>query len=82
MKSVMIAEAKAKLSALVDEVRTTETAIQIRKRDKPAAYLVRAEEYTRLQGLADSVRAAQLREAVAGRRFELREVIADLEIAL
>ena len=82
MRSVMIAEAKAKLSALVDEVRTSETAIQIRKRDKPAAYLVRVEEYKRLQGLADSVRAAQLRDAIAGRRFELREVIAGLELAV
>lgn len=81
MKSVMIAEAKAKLSALVDEIRTTETAIRICKRDKPAAYLVRAEEFDRLQEVADSVRALQLREAVAGRRFDLRNVIASLELA-
>ncbi len=82
MKSVMMAEAKAKLSALVDEVRSTETAIQICKRRKPAAYLIRAGEYERLRGMADSVRALEIREALAGRRFELRKVIADLELAM
>ena len=82
MKTVMMAEAKAKLSALVDEVRTSETAIQICKRKKPAAYLVRAEEYDRLRGIDDSARVLQLREALEGRTFDLREVLEDLELTV
>lgn len=82
MKTVMMAEAKAKLSALVDEVRTTETAIQIRRRKKPAAYLVRAEEFDRLLRIADTMRALQLRKALAGPTHELREVLEDLELTI
>ena len=39
MKSVAIAEAKAKFSSLVDEVRTSRKDIEIRRRDQPAVYV-------------------------------------------
>jgi prevent-host-death family protein len=82
MKSVAIAEAKAKLSSLVDEVRTSHKAIEIRRRDQPAAYLVEAEMFKRLQGVEDSVRAYQLRQALAGPMHELDEVLAAIDLGL
>jgi prevent-host-death family protein len=82
MRSIAIAEAKAKLSSLVDEVRTSHKAIEIRRRDQPAAYLVEVEMFRRLQGIEDSVRALQLREAMKGERFELKKVLAEIKLGL
>jgi prevent-host-death family protein len=82
MRSVAIAEAKAKLSSLVDEVRISRKAIEIRRRDQPAAYLVEAEMYKRLQGIEDSVRSEQLRQALRGERHDLDEVLASIDLGL
>jgi prevent-host-death family protein len=82
MKSVAIAEAKTKLSSLVDEVRTSRKPIEIRRRDQPAAYLVEAEMFKRLQRLEDSVRAQQLRRALQGPRYTLEEVLAEIDLEL
>lgn len=82
MKSVAIAEAKAKFSSLVDEVRTSRKTIEIRKRDQPAAYLVEAETFKRLQGIEDSVRTLQLRQALQGERQDLEEVLAKIDLGL
>ena len=82
MKSIAIAEAKAKFSSLVDEVRTSRKAIEIRRRDQPAVYLVEAETYKRLQGIEDSVRSEQLRQALRGERHDLDEVLASIDLGL
>jgi prevent-host-death family protein len=82
MKSVAIAEAKAKFSSLVDEVRTSRKTIEIRKRNQPAAYLVEAETFKRLQGIEDSVRTLQLRQALQGERHDLEEVLAKIDLGL
>jgi prevent-host-death family protein len=82
MRSVAIAEAKAKLSSLVDEVRTSRKAIEIRRRDQPVVYLVEAEIYKRLQGIEDSVRSEQLRQALRGERHDLDEVLASIDLGL
>lgn len=82
MKSVAIAEAKAKFSSLIDEVRTSRKAIEIRKRDQPAVYLVEAEMFRRLQGIEDSVRTEQLRQALKGQRYELEKVLAAIDLGL
>jgi len=82
MKSVAIAEAKAKFSSLVDEVRTSRKDIEIRRRDQPAVYLVEAERYKRLQGIEDSVRSEQLRQALRGERHDLDEVLASIDLGL
>lgn len=82
MKSIAIAEAKANFSSLVDEVRTSHKAIEIRKRDQPAAYLVEAEMFKRLQGIEDSVRAEKLRRALQGRTYTLEEVLAEVDLGL
>jgi prevent-host-death family protein len=82
MRSVAIAEAKAKLSSLVDEVRTSRKTIEIRRRDQPAAYLVEVEMYKRLQGIEDSVRSEQLRQALRGERHDLDEVLASIDLGL
>jgi prevent-host-death family protein len=80
MKSVTTAEAKAKLSSLVDEVRTSHEAIEIRLRDQPAAYLVEAEMFERLQRIEDSVRAYQLRQALTGPMYNLDEILAAIDL--
>jgi prevent-host-death family protein len=82
MKSVAIAEAKSHLSSLVDEVRTSRKAIEIRKRDQPAAYLVEAETYKRLQGIEDSVRAEQIRRALKGPKYDIEEVLRSIDLGL
>lgn len=82
MKSVAIAEAKAKLSALVDEVRTSRKPIEIRRRDQPAVYLMEAETFKRLQGLEDSVRTVQLRQALEGDRWALEDILANVGLGL
>ena len=82
MKSIAIAEAKAKFSSLVDEVRTSRKTIEIRRRDQPAAYLVEAETFKRLQGVEDSVRTSQLRQALQGERHDLEEVLAKIDLGL
>lgn len=82
MKTVALAEAKSQLSSLVDEVRTSREAIEIRKRDRPAAYLVEAETYRRLQGVEDSVRAEQLRRALTGPKYDLADVLASIDLGL
>ena len=78
MRSVAIAEAKAKLSSLVNEVRTSHKSIEIRKRDQPAVYLVEAETFKRLQGTEDSVRSQQLRQALQGEKYDLEKVLASI----
>jgi len=82
VKSVAIAEAKAQLSALVDEVRSSRKAIEIRKRDQPAAYLVEVDTFRRLQGIEDSVRAEQLRRALRGPKYDLEDVLASIDLGL
>jgi len=82
MKSVALADAKANLHLLVDEVRKSKNAVEIRKRDQPVAYLVDAETFKRLQGVEDSILALQLRQALKEERYDLEEVLAQLALGL
>ncbi len=82
IRSVAIAEAKSQFSSLVDEVRTSRRPIEIRKRDQTAAYLVEAETFKRLQGIEDSIRAEQLRRALQGPRYDLRDFLASIDLDL
>jgi prevent-host-death family protein len=79
MKQVRLAEAKAKLSELVDEVRREKNPILIRKRDTPAAVLVELEAFRRLQENEDQLLALKLREALRGKKYPLRKLLAELE---
>jgi prevent-host-death family protein len=79
MKQVKLAEAKAKLSELVDEVRRERNPIVIQKRDTPAAVLVELEAFRRLQENEDQLLALKLREALKGKKYPLRKVLAELE---
>jgi prevent-host-death family protein len=81
-KSVAIAEAKSRLSSLVDEVRTSREAIEIRKRNQPAAYLVEVETFKRLQGIEDSVRVEKLRRALKGPMYDIEDVLAAIDLGL
>jgi len=78
MKSVALTEAKARISSLVDEVRVSGEPIEIRKQGEPAAYLVGVELFNHLRGIEDSIRAAQLRRALEGPRYDLEDVLAEL----
>ena len=79
MRQVRLAEAKAKLSELVEEVRRERNPILIQKRNTPAAVLVELEAYRRLQDSEDRLLALQLREALKGKRYALRKVLTELE---
>jgi prevent-host-death family protein len=79
MKHVRLAEAKAKLSELVEEVRRERNPIVIQKRDTPAAVLVEPERFRHLQESEDRLMALELREALKGKKYPLREVLAELE---
>ena len=79
MKQVRLTEAKTKLSALVDEIRRERSSIMIQKRDTPAAILVEPEVFRRLQKNEDELLALKLREALRGKKYPLRKVLAELE---
>lgn len=79
MRQVALSEAKAKLSELVDEVRRLRNPIVIQKRNTPAAVLVEMDAYRRLQEMEDRLIALQLREALRGKKYPLRKVLAELE---
>jgi prevent-host-death family protein len=79
MKQVRLAEAKARLSELVEEVRRERNPIIIQKRDTPAAVLVEPEAFRRLQENEDQFLALKLREALKGKKYPLRKVLAELE---
>jgi prevent-host-death family protein len=79
MRQVALSEAKAKLSELVDEVRRLRNPIVIQKRKIPAAVLVEMDAFRRLQEMEDRFLALQLREALKGKKYPLRKVLAELE---
>lgn len=79
MKQVALAEAKAKLSELVDEVRRLRNPIMIRKRNTPAAVLVELDAFHRFQQMEDELLSLQLREALKGKKYPLRKVLGALE---
>ncbi len=79
MRQVALSEAKAKLSELVDEVRRLRNPIVIQKRNTPAAVLVEMDAFRRLQEMEDRWLALQLREALKGKKYPLRKVLAELE---
>ncbi len=79
MRQVRLAEAKAKLSELVDEVRRERNPIVIQKRDTPAAVLVEMGAFRRLQEMEDQFLALKLREALKGKKYPLRKVLGELE---
>jgi prevent-host-death family protein len=79
MRQIALSEAKAKLSELVDEVRRLRNPIVIRKRNTPAAVLVEMDAFRRLQQMEDRLTALQLREALKGKKYPLRKVLAELE---
>ena len=82
MKKVALSSAKAKLSELIDEVRTGGESIVIQKRNKEVVVLVEMEHFQRMQGLEDHFRSVQLRNALAGKTYPLREVLAELDPGL
>ena len=81
-KTVLLSDAKARLSCLVDEVRTGGNSIVIRKRARPVAVLLEVDRYRRLQEMEDLVIGLRLREALRGRKYQLREVLRELKVGV
>jgi len=80
---ISLSNAKARLSELVDQVRTGAAhAIKIVKRRRPVAALVDIGTYTRLRELEDRVLREELREALKGKKRPLREVLKDMDLDL
>jgi prevent-host-death family protein len=82
VRKVAISEAKAKLSEFVDEIRMGHQPVVIQKRDKDAAMLVDVAEYRKLEAIADTVKALELRDALKGRMTPLEKVLAELHLDL
>lgn len=80
MKTVALADAKAHLTSLVEEVRTSGEPIEISERNEPAVYLVEVRTFKRLRGIEDSIHTEQLRQALKGERHDLEEVLAKLDL--
>ncbi len=72
MKTLSLSEAKMKLSALVDEVMTTDEEVVITKNGRPAAVLVSPEEF---DSLRETVKIKSDRELMA----EIKKGLADLK---
>jgi len=80
LKEFLLHKAKAKLSELVDEVRTTGKAVVIKRRKKPAAVLIGVDVYEEFMEIKDTIRTERLRRALKGKRYDLEKVIAELNI--
>jgi len=81
-KSVALSTAKAKLSDLVDQVRTQRTPIVIQKHAKDVAVLVEVDQVRRWQRMEDLITTLRLKEALKGRKYTVREVLSELKIDL
>lgn len=77
---VALSDAKAHLSKLVEQVQATGTPVGIKKHDTEAVVLVRADVFSRLKELEDKMISAQLRAALTGRKYDLEEVLRELNL--
>lgn len=80
MREVNLSDARAGLAKLIDEVRTTGSAVLLRRHSHSVAVVMGVERYERLRALQDAVRTIELRRALTEPTRDLREAIADLDI--
>ena len=73
MRQVRLAEAKAKLSELVDEVRRDRNPIVIQKRDTPAVVLVEMGAFRRLQEMEDRVPRLEASRGAQGQEVRVAQ---------
>ena len=64
MKTVSLADAKAKLSEVVNSAEYKHERIVIEKRNKPAAVIIGYEEYKKLETLEDMYESKLLEESL------------------
>lgn len=76
MKSLSLAEAKAKLSEVVNIAEHHKERILIEKRNKPAAIVMGYEDYKKLEALEDIYESKLLEEAVKTEKFYTLEAVA------
>ncbi len=82
MKTFTLSNAKAKLSELIDEVRTSGEPVSICRHKKEVAVLIDAEVFRKMQILEDRMKVEQLREALKGERRPLRKVLEELDLGI
>ena len=80
LKEFLLHKAKARLSEIVDEVRTTGKAVVIKRRKKPAAVIIGVDEYEDFVEIKDTIRTEKLKRALKGKRYDLEKVIAELDL--
>jgi len=82
MRSFTLSSAKARLSELIDEVRTSGEPVSICRHKKEVAILIDPVVFRKLQILEDHMKVEQLREALKGERRPLRKVLEELDLGL
>lgn len=83
MKSLKIAEAKSRFSAVITDVEYKKERILIEKRDKPAAVVIGYEDYKKLEALEDIYESKLLEETIKkGNFFSLEEVAKRVKVGL
>jgi len=82
MKTFTLSNAKAKLSELIDEVRTSGEPVSICRHKKEVAVLIDAEVFRKMLILEDRMKIEQLREALKGERRPLRKVLEELDLGI
>lgn len=75
MKTLKVAEAKSKFSAVITDVEYKQERVLIEKRDKPAAVVIGYEDYKKLEALEDIYESKLLEETIKkGNFLSLEEV--------
>lgn len=82
MNSVKVAEAKAKLSDIVNRVRYSHDRIVINKRKNPAAVIISYSDYEKLVMLEDLIESEMLRRSLQGKKYTLSDVAKRLKLEL
>jgi len=83
MKSLSLANAKAKLSEVVTNAEHKKERVVIEKRNKPVAVVIGYEDYRKLEALEDIYESKLLEEALKKRKFySLEEVAKRVKVGL
>ena len=76
MKSLSLANAKAKLSEVVTNAEHKKERVVIEKRNKPVAVVIGYEDYRKLEALEDIYESKLLKEALKKGKFHSLEEVA------
>ena len=83
MKSLSLANAKAKLSEVVTNAEHKKERVVIEKRNKPVAVVIGYKDYRKLEALEDIYESKLLEETIKkGKFFTLEEVAKKVKVEL